>query len=235
MVSPASPLSSGPASACWFSASAEDLVQVADGDRGLHGLAVALVAETNGGAGPAGGDFVDQIVAVFDGAAVDGGDDVASLEAGLVCRAAADDLLHEHAVLEAVDAVDGAGKALVEADSDGPAGDLVAGADEVVIDLDDGVGRHGEADALVAGRLGVDGGVDADDFAVHVEQRAAGVAGIDGGVGLDEVLELAACSRLDGAVLGGDDAGGDGLREGEGSCRWLQPSRLPARCQSCRA
>ena len=44
-------------------------------------------------------------------------------------------------------------------------------------------------------------------------QRAAGVAGIDGGIGLDEVLELALRARLDGAVLGGDDAGGDGLRK----------------------
>ena len=43
---------------------------------------------------------------------------------------------------------------------------------EVVVDRDDGVRRHGESDALVAGRLRIDGGVDADDFAVHV--RAAG-------------------------------------------------------------
>ena len=94
---------------------------------------------------------------------------------------------------------------------------------EVVVDGDDGVGGHGESDALVAGRLGVDGGVDADDFAVHVEQGTAGVAGVDGGVGLDEVLELAGDTGLDGAVLGGDDAGGDGLREGEGAADGFNP------------
>ena len=87
-------------------------------------------------------------------------------------------------------------------DADGAAGDLVAGSDQVVVDLDDGVGGHGEAHALIAARLGEDGGVDADDLAVHVQQRAAGVAGVDGRVGLDEVLELAAGALVDGAVLG---------------------------------
>ena len=99
----------------------------------------------------------------------------------------------------------------------------MAGADQVVVDVDDGVRRHGEADALVAGGLGVDGGVHADDFAIHVQQRAAGVAGIDGGVGLDEVLELAAGAGLDGAVLGGDDAGGHGLRQREGAADGFNP------------
>ena len=32
--------------------------------------------------------------------------------------------------------------------------------------------------------------VDADDFAVHVEQRAAGVAGVDCRVGLEEVVKV---------------------------------------------
>jgi len=43
------------------------------------------------------------------------------------------------------------------------------------------------------------------------KQRPAGVAGINGRVSLNEVLELAAGAGLDGPVLGGDDAGGDGL------------------------
>ncbi len=50
------------------------------------------------------------------------------------------------------------------------------------------VGRDREADADRAAGRRVDGGVDADDLAVHVEQRAAGVAPVDGGVGLDEVV-----------------------------------------------
>jgi hypothetical protein len=32
----------------------------------------------------------------------------------------------------------------------------VAGTDEVVVDRDHGIGRHGETDALVAGRLRID-------------------------------------------------------------------------------
>src|SRR5580704_11457548 len=45
-----------------------------------------------------------------------------------------------------------------------------------------GVGRHGEADADRAARRRDDRGVDADDFAIEIEQRAAGIAAIDGGV-----------------------------------------------------
>ena len=76
-------------------------------------------------------------------------------------------------------------------DADGSANDFVAGGDQLVIDADERVGRHREADTLRASGLGVDGGVHADDLAGHVDQRAAGVAGVDGRVGLDEALELA--------------------------------------------
>jgi hypothetical protein len=58
--------------------------------------------------------------------------------------------LHQHAVLEAVNAADRARKPFAEADADRAAGDLVAGRDQVVVDLHHGVRRHGEADALVA-------------------------------------------------------------------------------------
>ena len=61
-------------------------------------------------------------------------------------------------------------------------------ASELLHDLARQLGGHREADALVAARLGVDGGVDADELAARVDQGAAGVAGVDGGVGLDEVL-----------------------------------------------
>ena len=134
-----------------------------------------------------------------------------ALAAGWPAAICADD----DAGLESVDAGDGAGQIGLEADADAAADDLVLGADELVVDVDDGVGRHGEADAFVAGRLRVDGGVDADDFAGHIDERAAGVAGIDGGIGLEEVLELAGSAGLDGAVLAGDDAGGDGFGEAE--------------------
>ena len=78
----------------------------------------------------------------------------------------------------------------------------MVGADEVVVDRHHSVGRHGKPDALVAVRLSEDGGVDADDFTIHVQQGSARVARVDSSVGLDEVLELAAGARFNGAVLG---------------------------------
>ncbi len=52
-----------------------------------------------------------------------------------------------------------------------------------------------------------DGGVDADDFAVNVDQRSAAVAGIDRGVNLDEIfIPLAAEDSDLAAVEGADDA-----------------------------
>ena len=79
----------------------------------------------------------------------------------------------------------------IELHADRAARDLVVRADQLVVNRDHGVGGHGEADALVAAATGVDGGVDADDLAIHVDQRTAGVAGVDGRIGLNERLELA--------------------------------------------
>ena len=75
------------------------------------------------------------------------------------------------------------------------------------------VGRDGEADALRAARAREDRGVDADDLAGHVDQRAARVAGIDRGVGLDEELIVADADL--GAGHRRDDAVGHGLADAE--------------------
>ena len=48
---------------------------------------------------------------------------------------------------------------------------------------------NGEADADAAARTREDRRVDADEPAVHVDQRAARIAGVDGRIGLDEGLE----------------------------------------------
>ena len=77
-------------------------------------LAIAQEAEANAGAGTAAGNVVYEVVAILDGAAIDGGDDVAGLDAALVGGAAGLHLLDEYAVLESVDAVDGAGEAGAE-------------------------------------------------------------------------------------------------------------------------
>ena len=67
------------------------------------------------------------------------------------------------------------------------------------------VGGNGKADALRAAGAREDRGVDPDQLARHVDQRAAGIAGIDRGIGLDEELivgdaDLGARQRRDDAV-----------------------------------
>ena len=65
--------------------------------------------------------------------------------------------------------------------------------------------------ALAAAGRG-DHGVDADDLAMGVEQRAAGVAGIDGGVGLDGLVNIGAVGLLH-LADGADDAARHGSVE----------------------
>ena len=60
-----------------------ELGAVPDGDVGRLLLAVAEITELDGGSDVAGGDVVDEVVAILDGASVDGDDDVLGLETGL--------------------------------------------------------------------------------------------------------------------------------------------------------
>ena len=91
-----------------------------------------------------------------------------------------------------------------------------AGLDQAVHDAAREIDRDGEADADVAVRSGEDGGVDADEPAAGVDERAAGVARVDGGVGLDEILVAGdLVEDADAPAGGGDDAHGDGLADAE--------------------
>ncbi len=84
---------------------------------------------------------------------------------------------------------------------------------QVLDDFPGPVDRNGEADALP---LGVDGDVDADDFALDVQQGPATVSRVDGRVRLDEIGKRApGFLRWHRAAKGGDDAGGDGTGEPE--------------------
>jgi len=78
--------------------------------------------------------------------------------------------------------------------------------DEIVRDALRGVDGNGEADA--GGRSGrrVDGGVDPDDFAVGIDERAAGISAIDGGVSLNGLIDESSLTGLHGAADGADDA-----------------------------
>ena len=56
---------------------------------------------------------------------------------------------------------------------------------QAVIDKIDDARWYGEAEAFTASALGKNKSVDADDRAVHIDQRASAIARVDGGVGLD--------------------------------------------------
>jgi hypothetical protein len=116
-----------------------------------------------------------------------------------------DDLAAEHAALDAVVAgLDDAGWSTRTPAEGWDVRDSIAHVaffdDAATLEPDPGAPRH-------------DRGIDADDLALHVDERAAGIAGVDGGVGLEEVVEGA---LTDLARLRADDAGGD---------RRLQPER----------
>src|SRR4029077_20082704 len=76
------------------------------------------------------------------------------------------------------------------------------------------VDRHGKADSYATLRT-VDGGVDADDVAVRIEQRTAAIAGIDGGVRLNHAFQPLLLG-LNVAIDGAHDAGGKCAFEVEG-------------------
>ena len=96
------------------------------------------------------------------------------------------------------------------------AGDFVI-SDERFGDVAGDVDRDREADAFVAAGGAGDGGVEADDFAAEIHERAAAVAGVDGGVGLNEVLqfEVFVAEVEVVATFGADDAAGHALAEAE--------------------
>ena len=86
--------------------------------------------------------------------------------------------------------------------------------DQLVHNVHRHVGGDGEADAHIAAGGGEDGGVDTDQLAVEIDQRAAGVARVNGGVGLNKIL--VALDTQAGAAQRRHDTGGHRLTETEG-------------------
>src|SRR5205085_9459099 len=120
--------------------------------------------------------------------AVDRGDDIARLQAGLRRRTAALHVVNQRAF----------GVAHPKALGDGLVDRLDLHADPAALDialvLETGhhglhrVGRDAEADADRAAGRRIDRGVDRNHLAVGVERRAAGIALVDRRVDLDEVV-----------------------------------------------
>ncbi len=66
---------------------------------------------------------------------------------------------------------------------------------------------------MIASGLAEDGGVDADEASLGIDEGTAGIAGVDGGVGLDEILVILDAHAA--ASDGTDDALGYGLADTE--------------------
>ncbi len=86
---------------------------------------------------------------------------------------------------------------------------------EIVCDSFGRVDGNGETDACGGASGRVDRGIDADSFAMTVDERAAGIAAVDRGVGLDGFINEGALAGLDRAADGADDAGRERALESE--------------------
>ncbi len=145
-------------------------------------------------------------------------DDVASFEAGFFGGAAGDDGVLAGGRVEISAARDrefvGFGDVGREVDVVGAevgAGGIAAG-DEVFEHAFHAGDRNSETDAV---GVGAGRGVDADDFASSVDERAAGVASVDGGVGLNHVGQVFVRGHV--AAVGGQRAAGAGDDAGSDS------------------
>src|SRR5262245_43950867 len=150
------------------------------------------------------GDDARQVLHLLDVLAVELDDDIAGLDAGRLGRPLVIDARHQRAARgfepEAFGDVVGD---LLDAHAE-PAAAHLAELAQLIDDGDRVLGRDRKADADRAARWRVDRRVDADDLAVHVEQRAAGIAAVDRGIGLDVAV---VGPGIDVAVARRDDAG----------------------------
>ena len=177
-------------------------------NRNRHGLAGLIIL-----------DDVLELISVRDTRAIEGGDDITALKAGLICGTSAHDRVDvdsfRHVVGGSSRCIDG-DHLNAEVASLGLAVNLSGRtARELVDNLNDLACRDGVAHALdIRGRVLRD--VDADQLTLHVEQAAAGVAGVNGGIGLQKTGHRAAIRGLKVTILRGDDAGGHGLTIAQG-------------------
>lgn len=175
-------------------------------------LAIANDGELDGVARDVFADEGRDSTGFADFDAIDLSNDVFVLEAGFVARAVFDDgttLGGGGGEVGARSDREIVGGSDVRRDVDIVDSDVGAVCDVVVDDvlehaLDAG-DRDGEADTV---GVGAGGGIDADDLAGGVDERAARVAGVNGGVGLDHVAEV--LGRAVAAVVGRKRAAGAG-------------------------
>src|SRR5277367_1400812 len=199
----------------------EDLRAVGDDERDVFRLFVAHVTHLHRLSDHGFRDGIYQVGAGMHGLAVDVGDDVAGLQAGLIRGAARLDgfdddavrdaeFLQQHGIIAAI---------FLERDADRAARDLPVG-DELIVNADHRRRRQREAHTFESAAPCVNGGVDADHFAGHVDERPAGITGINCGVRLNETLKLVADV---GAIFGADDSGSHRGIQAEGAADGQNP------------
>ena len=134
-----------------------------------------------------GGEAIAESVLVLDGLAIDRDDEIAGLQPRLRRRAFRHHARDERAgrPLQPHALGDLGGDVLQFCAEPGPLHRLAAALRRVEHDTHH-VDGNGEADADRAARAREDRGIDADEAARHVDERAAGIAEVDRGVGLDE-------------------------------------------------
>src|SRR5829696_152573 len=155
-------------------------------ERYLHGALLAIPLDREGDlvVGLLGVDRGPELVAGLDRLSVDGGDDVAGLQARIAGGAAGNDL--------------GEPRCPVVGEADAEVGMLDAAAlDQLGGDALSGFARDRVADAVAAAGLAGDLRRDAHDATLQVEHRAAGVAVVERGIRLDRVLDGEAVGGLD--------------------------------------
>jgi len=180
----------------------------------FHLVAAALQREACGAAGLEAGHCRQQRLHAIGLLVAHRSDHVAGADAGLGGRAVLQHAGDDHARVGLhAEGLGQLGREVARLDADPAAAHLAFLHDALEHDLGH---RHGdgEADAHAAARARIDRGVDAQQVAVDVDQRAARVAGVDGRVGLDEVLEVVDAELV--AAQRRDDAAGHGLADAEG-------------------
>src|SRR3984957_8957357 len=157
----------------------------------------------------------DQVSADHDDGVPQLGAFVAAPQSGAIGCASSNGLHHEKSV------VGGEAKLVgqIRVDGDGANAERRAThasqSDQIVDHGFSGIDRNGKSNAGTLPDGGSDDGVNTDDFAMPVKQRASGVTRIDGGVGLDRLLDERSVRLLYSADRT-DDALSEGSRESEG-------------------
>ena len=185
-------------------------------DRHVDGVAVAQGFEVERGSGLLFSDFDLQLTGVTHRFSVKFGDDIADLQACFRARRVRLDLSDDgsRSVVH-VEELGFIGRNVADADADIAVAHLSVFNETVNRWLHDLRG-NGKSHAGKTSGLGDQKRVDADDFAVGIDQRPAGVAWVDRGVRLDELARRTAVSgEWIGTVQRTDDAARHGETESQ--------------------